>query len=407
MIASDPNPVSAGPATIVVYGASGVVGGLVASALAARGATVVLAGRDRGRLAATRDQLGGAGGLAIAVAAAHDRPALDRAVAGARVVVGCAGPFPQVGGVVAAAAVAAGAHYVDVAGDQGFVRALHEEHDAEARRRGTVMAPGAGGLGAIGDWAARWAAEDVLGTSPGIRGRLADDDPLDEIVIGLAVDGFVPAPAARRAMIDAVTARGVVWRAGRWDLTRAAARGHTIDFGELGQRAARSFPAPEVITVPRHLAARIVDGFIALPDDPWARGLERLAPLAGLMAPFAGLLAPVLATFVDPTQVPDATTRARARFVVVASARRGFRHAQVRIAGRDVYALAARTVSDAAIMLAGRSPDLGGGACAPAELSAAATGLATLERDGAVTLSTSFGREAGTAVVEDRDARSS
>src|SRR5687767_4446687 len=36
--------------TIVVYGASGVVGGLVASTLAAGGANVVLAGRDRPRL---------------------------------------------------------------------------------------------------------------------------------------------------------------------------------------------------------------------------------------------------------------------------------------------------------------------------------------------------------------------
>lgn len=379
----------AGP-TIVVYGASGVAGELVARTLAAGGANVVLAGRDRPRLVAVRDRMAGghATAPAIAVAAVHDRGALDRVVDGARVVVGCAGPYPQVGGALAAAAVAAGADYVDLAADQAFLRAIHEEHDADARRRGVVVAPGAGGLGAIADWAARWAAEAVVGATPS-RTRLADDAPLDEIAVSVAVDGFVPAPAARRAMIDAVSARGVVWRAGRWDSTRAAARGRDVDFGELGRRAARSFPAPEVITLPRHVAARVVDGFIALPDDPWARGLERLAPLAGLASPFAGLLAPILETFVDPTQVPDAAARAGARFAVVADARRGFEHAQVRVSGHDVYALAAVTVSEAALQLAGaRTREAG--VRAPSELALAGDTLKSLADAGVLALVTSF-----------------
>lgn len=398
--------------SIVVYGASGVVGGLVAGALAAGGARVVLAGRDRPRLAAVRERLRGE--ATVAVAAAHDRGALDRVVAGARVVVGCAGPYPQVGGALAAAAVAAGADYVDVAADQAFVRAMHEEHDADARRRGVVVAPGAGGLGAIGDWAARWAAEALLGEAAG-RARIGDDAPLDEVAIAVAVDGFVPAAAARRAMIDAVTARGVVWRAERWDPTRAAVRGRDVDFGDLGRRATRSFPAPEIITLPRHVAARVVDGFIALPDDPWARGLERLAPLAGLAAPFAGLLAPILETFVDPTRVPDAATRAAARYAVVADVRRGFAHAQVRVGGRDVYAIAAVTAADAALALAATADDrraVWSGVRSPSELVLAGETLAALETAGALTLTTSFSRAtdrslSGPAVLETPDARSS
>ncbi len=398
--------------SIVVYGASGVVGGLVAGALAAGGARVVLAGRDRPRLAAVRERLRGE--ATVAVAAALDRGALDRVVAGARVVVGCAGPYPQVGGALAAAAVAAGADYVDVAADQAFVRAMHEEHDADARRRGVVVAPGAGGLGAIGDWAARWAAEALLGEAAG-RARIGDDAPLDEVAIAVAVDGFVPAAAARRAMIDAVTARGVVWRAERWDPTRAAVRGRDVDFGDLGRRATRSFPAPEIITLPRHVAARVVDGFIALPDDPWARGLERLAPLAGLAAPFAGLLAPILETFVDPTRVPDAATRAAARYAVVADVRRGFAHAQVRVGGRDVYAIAAVTAADAALALAATADDrraVWSGVRSPSELVLAGETLAALETAGALTLTTSFSRAtdrslSGPAVLETPDARSS
>ncbi len=52
--------------SIVVYGASGVVGGLVAGALAAGGARVVLAGRDRPRLAAVRERLRGEATVAVA-----------------------------------------------------------------------------------------------------------------------------------------------------------------------------------------------------------------------------------------------------------------------------------------------------------------------------------------------------
>ena len=394
---------------IVVYGASGVAGEGVATALAARGADVVLAGRDRARLSAVRGRLRAT--ATVVVAAAHDRPALDRVVADAAVVVGCAGPFGQVGGALAGAAVAAGAHYLDLAGDQAYVRAQHEEHDAAARQRGVIVMPGLG-LGALGDWAGRWAARVVAGEGdePDRLGRLADDAPLDELVIGHAVDGFAPAPGARRSLIDAVTAPGVVWRAGRWDATRPAARGRTIDFGALGARAARSFPAAEVITLPRHVAARTIDGFIALPDDPWARGLGRLTPLAGLAAPFAGWLAPVLATFVDPTQVPDAETRARARFAIVAGARRGFEHAQVLVGGHDVYAIAARIAADAALALAAPSAALtaairDGGARAPSQVFAADLALGALASDGALSIVTSFARRG--SVVEDRDARSS
>ncbi len=402
---------------IVVYGASGVAGEAVARALVAAGAEVVLAGRDRARLLAVRDELR-AHDARIAVAASHDRGALDRVVAGASVVIGCAGPFAQVGGALASAAVAAGAHYLDIAGDQGFLRAMHEEHDAEARQRGTIVLPGLG-LGAIGDWAARWAAQAVAGErvvqdataprgSPPMLGRLCDDDPLDELIVGHAVDGFAPAPGARRSLIDAVTSPGVVWRTGRWDATRPAARGRTLDFGALGSRAARSFPAGEIISAPRHVAARTIDAFIALPDDPWARGLERLTPLAGLAAPLAGWVAPLLTTFVDPTRVPDAATRARARFAIVASARRGFDHAQVRVSGHDVYALTARVVADAARALAAPSAALtaairDGGTRAPSQVFDAATALTALERDGALRIETSFAR----SVVEDPDVRSS
>jgi hypothetical protein len=76
---------------IAIYGASGTTGALIAHELADRGADLVLAGRDAGKLEALAAELGGA--TAVAAAAADDVLGLLAAFRGSRVVVACAGPF--------------------------------------------------------------------------------------------------------------------------------------------------------------------------------------------------------------------------------------------------------------------------------------------------------------------------
>ena len=109
---------------IVVYGASGTIGLRVVADLLEHGADVRLAGRDRPRLVAAADQVG----LApddVVVAPVHDPAALARAFADATCVVSAAGPYGPIGAAVAAAALAADAHYLDLAGEPGFVRAMY------------------------------------------------------------------------------------------------------------------------------------------------------------------------------------------------------------------------------------------------------------------------------------------
>ncbi|MBE7450359.1 MAG: hypothetical protein HS111_16105 [Kofleriaceae bacterium] len=66
--------------------------------------------------------------------------------------------------------------------------------------------------------------------------------------------------------------------------------------------------------MPRHVAARVVDGYVAPPDDPWARGLERLTPLAALAAPLAAGWSRLCRTLVDPRAIGDAARARRGRF---------------------------------------------------------------------------------------------
>jgi short subunit dehydrogenase-like uncharacterized protein len=117
--------------SLVVYGASGFVGALVAEHLAAHAphdVPITLAGRSSARLEAVRAKLGK--DWPIVVADADDGPALRKLAEGARVVVTTVGPYAKYGRRLANACAAAGTDYVDLTGEVLFARAsIDENHD--------------------------------------------------------------------------------------------------------------------------------------------------------------------------------------------------------------------------------------------------------------------------------------
>src|SRR6266851_3562704 len=126
----------------LLYGATGYMGGLTAHAMVASGARPVLAGRDKSRLdavAARISQAAGGARLETAVAvAAGPGPPRDLLGAG-DVLVSTAGPFLKVGRPVVAAAVDAGAIYLDSSGEPPFIRAVFDESAPRAERTGAVL----------------------------------------------------------------------------------------------------------------------------------------------------------------------------------------------------------------------------------------------------------------------------
>ena len=111
---------------VVVFGATGFVGRLVAGHLAAAapaGVRVGLAGRSADRLAAVRDGLGPqAAHWPLLVADTGDRASLEQMAAATRVVASTVGPYERHGEPVVAACAAAGTHYADLTGEVLFVR---------------------------------------------------------------------------------------------------------------------------------------------------------------------------------------------------------------------------------------------------------------------------------------------
>ena len=125
---------------LVVYGATGFVGRLVAGYLAecAPGSLRVgLAGRSRDRLQAVREQLPAAAGeWPLLVADSTDGTALAELAAASRVLISTVGPYLRYGMPVVEACARAGTHYADLTGEVLFHRQAIDRVDATAREAG-------------------------------------------------------------------------------------------------------------------------------------------------------------------------------------------------------------------------------------------------------------------------------
>jgi short subunit dehydrogenase-like uncharacterized protein len=125
--------------TLLIYGASGFVGRLVARQAVRVGLEPVLAGRQAASIAGLAGELN----LPVREARVDDPAALDAALDGVGVVLNCAGPFWRTCVPVAGAAIRAGAHYIDVAGEVPEFRSVAALGDA-ASAAGSMLMPGAG-----------------------------------------------------------------------------------------------------------------------------------------------------------------------------------------------------------------------------------------------------------------------
>ena len=125
---------------LVVYGASGFVGELLAAYLAGAapaGLRIALAGRSADRLAAVRSRLPEAAREWPLVEADSTDPAAVAALAeGTRVLATTVGPYARYGLPVVEACARAGTHYADLTGEVLFHRDAIAKADASARESG-------------------------------------------------------------------------------------------------------------------------------------------------------------------------------------------------------------------------------------------------------------------------------
>src|SRR6476620_6237972 len=182
---------------IAVYGATGMLGRLVTERFDRAGAPTTLIGRSKTSLSSLS-----ASGMPrpTAVASIDDAAALERALEGCQVLVNCA-PAEAAGERLVRAALDAGIHYVDAAGEQHHIRKIFEKYDEEATQCDVAVVPALGFDYAIGDCLAHLAAQS--------------HQPASEVVIAYAIDGSEVSGNSVQAATT-TTGQEVVYRDGRW-----------------------------------------------------------------------------------------------------------------------------------------------------------------------------------------------
>jgi hypothetical protein len=128
-------------ARIVVFGATGYTGGLIASRLVAAGERPVLAGRSESALSALAERLGG---LEWVRADAMRQNTVFELVGPEDVLISTVGPFAKWGLPAVRAAVAAGCVYLDSTGEPAHIRRVFEEFSGPASRSGARLLPAMG-----------------------------------------------------------------------------------------------------------------------------------------------------------------------------------------------------------------------------------------------------------------------
>jgi short subunit dehydrogenase-like uncharacterized protein len=242
-----------------LVGATGVTGRMVLECALARGHRPSLIGRDAARLRAAV----GANDLAMAVADIEDRAALADAFKNRRLVLNAAGPFTRTGAPVMAAAMDAGADYLDLNGELAPLEQLFaSDAQAQAQARGVALVGGAGFGVAAGEGLAALAVARLGGA--------------DWVRLGVAVDSAFSSQGVADSTLEVLAAGGFEVRDGRLAPRNLAARRW-----REGGVAFASAPLAELA---------------ALRRIPGVKRAVAGVPMAGAQAVVLSVIAPVLPT---------------------------------------------------------------------------------------------------------------
>ena len=325
-------------APVVVLGATGYTGRLIAAHLADAGVPLVLAGRRESALA----ELGAALGVqALRVVDVTSPTDLDAALAGAGAVVTSVGPFLALGLPVAEAAVRAGVHYVDTTAEQAFIDRLYGRLHGAAADAGVALL-----TGHAADFAFAYCGAAILEARFG---------PLERVDTFHDLGDFRPSRGTARSMVGMLSEPTFAWRdaarapvAGRWTPWRVALPGYDAPVWTA------PFAGGDVALLPRELPGLTTcTSSLVLPP----RGARGVAAAVAATPALSGLFRPGL---VDRLQrlidrrLPDPTPEVRAAtpWVVTVRGERGGRAWCCRMTGSSTYGDSAHVAALAATWLA-------------------------------------------------------
>lgn len=306
---------------IMIYGANGYSGRLIADEALRRGIRPVLAGRGEGVLA-----------LAEALGLKVRRFGLSAPdLSGISVVLNAAGPYGVTGPALAEAAIAAGAHYLDLSGEYPEHEGLAGLSEA-AGRAGVMLLPGVG-FGVVPTDCAAVLAAQGLGQ-------------IERLVIAYETRGGA-SRGTLETVLPALHMPGIARRGGRRLVSRGGEGTQAFQDGARRVRAVTNPWRADQISAIRSVGAADIETYATFPGA--ARLLMRIGggPLGGLLRKVALAGAPA---------GPDARARARGGTTVWAEAYGATGARRVILRGPDAYDFTARTAVECARRAVGGGP---------------------------------------------------
>ncbi|MFE9321363.1 saccharopine dehydrogenase NADP-binding domain-containing protein [Nocardia sp. NPDC052278] len=235
---------------IAVYGATGHTGSYLLTELQRRGITPILVGRSASRMRAAAEAAG-IPDADIRVATLTDHHALVAAFTGADAVISSLSAYVRNGEPVLAAAIAAGAHYTDLSGEQLFLKRVFDEYGAKAEAAGVTVIPGVTDNNVAGDLLAHLTARHLTG-------------PVEIVLSHLSKSGGNGSKGSAKTVFASLD-----WfRSGGWhfrdgELRTGTARHTEMTFpGHTAATTVAKFAQPPVITIPRHTDVSYVEGVL-------------------------------------------------------------------------------------------------------------------------------------------------
>ena len=323
---------------VAVFGATGYTGRFVVAELLCRGITPIAIARSADALSTAnfpeRE-------ISRRQATVGDAASLDQVLHGAQAVINCAGPFIDTADAVAAAALRAGIHYVDVCAEQGSANKTLERFDEPARRAGVAVVPAMAFFGGLSDLM--------------VTAVLEDWDRVDSIEIMIGFDRWHPTQGTR----NTIERKGnLMVTGGRLSPVPSPPAEKRWTFAEpLGDQAVVEVPFSEVPLISRHVKTTELHNY-----------LTQVA-VRDVLDPAT----PVL-------KAADAMERSEQRFVVEVVVTLGNEHRHAISRGRDAYAVTAPLACEAVERLL-KGQFSSAGAHAPGEIFDAKAILAALGPD--------------------------
>jgi short subunit dehydrogenase-like uncharacterized protein len=229
---------------ILLYGANGFTGELIAREAVRRGIRPILAGRNEAALSSLAGELG----VQHRIFGLDDSTAIERELKDVAVVLNCAGPFAHTARPLADACLRARVHYLDITGEAAVFEDM-ARRDAAARAAGVMILPGAG--------------FDVVPTdclAVHLKRRLPS---ATRLALGFQVATRM-SKGTTLTVIENLGDGGLARKGGHLQKVPAAWKTRIIDFGE-GPTKAITIPWGDVVTAHHSTGIRDIEVYMGAP----------------------------------------------------------------------------------------------------------------------------------------------